>query len=189
MPQSRLQDTARGYGWISIGLHWISAIAIVAIWIAGNSIGAGGGDFEAALRLHTSLALSAYAVLAARIFWRLKSGHPGRLPTQWRISFGLGMLLHYGLLLCMIGMLVSGPLLAWCGGLPLQLFDWTLLPPVTPKPAAFALLQKFHATTASLLMIGVLLHILGVLFHLPIAKDRTFEKMMIADKGDSAGRR
>jgi cytochrome b561 len=58
-----------------------------------------------------------------------------------------------------------------------------------PRPAAFAFLLKFHATTASMLMIGVLLHVGAVLIRLPIPKDGTFEKMMVPARGKSAEER
>jgi cytochrome b561 len=74
----RTSDTRTGYGWISIALHWITAIVILTIWFIGSSIqsdvAAGSTD---TLRLHTSIAITAYLLLWGRIVWRFWQGHPG----------------------------------------------------------------------------------------------------------------
>ena len=74
----RWRDTRTGYGWLSIALHWLTAIAILTIWFVGSSIQndlAAGS--ESSLRLHTSIAISAYVLLWFRVIWRFKQGHPG----------------------------------------------------------------------------------------------------------------
>ena len=79
----RIFDTRTGYGWISIALHWLTAIAILTIWFIGSSIQSdlATGSFET-LRLHTSIAITAYVLLWARIIWRFRQGHPDALPEQ-----------------------------------------------------------------------------------------------------------
>ena len=61
----RAQDTPSGYGIVSIALHWLTAIIVLVIWFVGSSIRAG-DDPESTLRLHTSIALTAYVLLWAQ---------------------------------------------------------------------------------------------------------------------------
>jgi cytochrome b561 len=176
----RYRDTAYGYGWVSILLHWATAAAIVGIWFVGDSIGAPGtGSRDSMLHRHTTIALLSYAALVLRVAWRVGHGHPQRLPMQGKFSFLMGQWLHYALLFGVVVMLVSGPLLAWSGGLPLRLLEWTLPAPFSPSPATFAWMHRIHASTAALLMLGVVLHVGAVLAHLPIPKDPTFERMIV----------
>ena len=89
------QDRDGGYGWISIALHWLTAVAIGALLFAGDSIGVVGAD---ARNFHTTVGAIAWLFLAARIVWRLQQGHPPRAQGQGRLSFILGMAVHYVLL-------------------------------------------------------------------------------------------
>ena len=174
------KDTAYGYGWVSILLHWVAAGAIVGIWFVGDSIAAADtANRDSMLHRHTTMALVSYIVLVLRVAWRAKHGHPRRLPMQGRIGFVLGKWLHYGLLVGVLVMLISGPLLAWSGGLPLRLLEWTIAAPFDASAATFAWMHRIHASTAALLMLGVLLHVGAVLAHLPLPKDPTFERMII----------
>ena len=87
--RSRLRDTAAGYGWISIALHWITGVAVLVLLFVGSSI-ASAEDRDGMVLLHTSIALSSYAFLWARIVWRVRTGHPGPLPNQRRSFFLVG---------------------------------------------------------------------------------------------------
>src|SRR5690606_11531691 len=93
----RTEDTANGYGWVSIALHWLTAIVILTIWFIGSSITAQEdmAEHERLLRLHTSIAILAYALLWVRIVWRFVKGHPGPLPGQAGLFYAIGKYTHY----------------------------------------------------------------------------------------------
>jgi cytochrome b561 len=179
MAALRLNDSGHNYGWVSIVLHWLTAAAIIALWIVGDSIDADGGKyFDQTLRLHTTIGLSMYPFLAARIFWRLHCGHPGRLPTQGRIAFSTGKFTHYVMIYCLLALIVSGPLMAWAGALPLRLFDRALPAPFGPSLPLFNVLHEIHVFASSALALLALAHICSVFIHMMIPKDKTFDKIM-----------
>ena len=95
---------------------WITAIIVLTIWFIGSSIHADPATTESTLRLHTSIAISAYALLWVRIVWRFGSGHPGPLPEQNGIFHTIGRWCHYAMLGAIGAMLLSGPLMAWARG-------------------------------------------------------------------------
>ena len=67
----RTRDTRTGYGWISIALHWLTAIVILTLWFIGSSIQSDlATGSTSTLRLHTSIAITAYVLLWARVIWR-----------------------------------------------------------------------------------------------------------------------
>src|SRR5690349_13328298 len=88
----QLRDTPNSYGWISIGLHWITAFGIFALLFAGSSIG--GEISSTALRLHTTVALCLYAVFWWRIVRRIRQGHPTFAGPARPISHALASFVH-----------------------------------------------------------------------------------------------
>lgn len=178
----RLEDTRTGYGWLSIALHWLTAIVVLALWFIGSSIrGESGIEQERVLRLHTSIAILAYAFLWARIIWRFKKGHPGPLEKQGGVFFLIGKYTHYVLLLAIAVMLVSGPLMVWARGASIHVLDWFAIPSPFPMSIAlFEAMQAVHVWCSRVLIIGTVLHIGGVYKHAAFNQDGTFAKMLVA---------
>ena len=55
----QLTDTPAGYGWISILLHWVTAVVIIVMLFAGSSIASTDPqERSAALNFHTSLSFA-----------------------------------------------------------------------------------------------------------------------------------
>src|SRR5207247_89744 len=84
----RVRDTTTGYGWISIALHWLAAAIVLTMWTIGIMSQAAGGESDPWLvHLHTTIGMTAYALLWGRIIWRFTVGHPGPLPAQSAFLF------------------------------------------------------------------------------------------------------
>ena len=182
----RLRDSPTGYGWVSIGLHWAAAGLVVALWFVGESINAQGDPSPLQnIRLHTTLGLCAYVLLTARVAWRFTEGHPGRSPRLGRFSFRSGLLVHYILVAGIAVMLLTGPLMAWSGGLPLAIFGFEIPSPFGRSPGLFEILHWIHRQTATVLMSVTALHILGVTKHVVFDRDGTLDKMMVPEPAAS----
>jgi cytochrome b561 len=167
-------DRDGGYGWISIALHWLTAAAILVLLFAGDSIATAG---EPARRLHTTLASSAWAILLARVVWRLWQGHP-RSPAVGPLSFYAGAIVHYLLLAGILAMLVSGPMAGWASGG----FDIPGLsvPGANPAmPSVHAIARTIHVAGATTLAIGTAAHVAGVLKHMFVDRDHTLDRIMV----------
>ena len=187
-----LKDTATGYGWISIALHWITAVWIVVLLFLGNTIDtvAGEGRNEAVVA-HTSLAMLGYLVLLLRIVWRFYHGHPAPAPRQKRgPAYTLGRWTHMAMLVALALMLVSGPLMVWSSGNDIVVYDWFVVP--GPLPTSFSLSDLFHSVhtwSALVIFLGILLHLGGVYKHLAFNQDGTLTKILIADKSGTTDER
>lgn len=180
-----MRDTATGYGWISIALHWAAACVILSLWFIGNSLTSPEmGGYADMVHTHTTLAVSAYALLWFRIWWRLKVGHPGPLPRQEGFSFELGKVAHYLMLAGLGVMLVSGPLMAWSLGEPIHVYALRIPSPYGVQPLLRTVTHTVHVWGANLIIFSVLLHVLGVIKHAAFNRDGTFDKMMVAAKED-----
>ncbi len=90
-----------------------------------------------------------------RIWWRLKQGHPGPLPGQAGWTFTLGKIVHYILLAASGVMIVTGPLMAWSGEMPIRFFQHFTLPnPIGSNPALFDIALDAHIGGAVTLAAG-----------------------------------
>ncbi len=176
-----MNDTATGYGWVSIVLHWVTALLILYLLYLGSTIGSLEGDARLlAVKRHTSVAIASFALLLGRIVWRFAVGHPGPMPEQQGWAFALGKLTHYAILLALCLMLVSGPLMQFSYGRPIEVFDWFAIP--SPFAADFeraALLHSIHKSSAIFIFLGVILHIGGVYKHTAFNQDGTLAKIII----------
>lgn len=183
-----LKDTAAGYGWVSIALHWITFVSISLLLYFGSSIGAYEGTArEEMLRLHTSMAAVSYVFLWARVIWRFVWGHPGPTEDQGRIAFFVGKWTHMAMMVVLSIMLVTGPLTAWLGGQAIDVFDWFMISsPFEPNLSLAASVHRVHRWTAIALFIAILLHIGGVYKHLAFNQDGTFTKMLFPRKASRA---
>lgn len=183
----RTGDTTTGYGWISIALHWITAIIVLTIWFIGASINADPevGISEETLRLHTSIAICAYVLLWARVVWRFMKGHPGPLPGQAGAFYAIGKYTHYIMLAAIGAMLISGPIMAWSRGQPLYVFDWFTIPgPFGMNVALFDAMHAIHVWCSRIIIVGTILHLGGVYKHAAFNQDGTFGKMLVAARKD-----
>ena len=175
----RTQDTPNGYGIISIALHWLTAIIVLVIWFIGSSIRAG-EDPESTLRLHTSIALTAYVLLWARIVWRFYKGHPGPMPKQAGVFYALGKYTHYIMLVAIAAMLVSGPLMVWSLEDSLHVFDWfALQSPLALNMPLHDMMYSVHKWCSRIIIVGTILHLGGVYKHAAFNQDGTFSKMLV----------
>jgi cytochrome b561 len=179
-----LRDTTTGYGWLSIALHWLTAIVILVLLFVGDTISTLEGQArEDALLLHTSIAMTSYILLWARIVLRFVSGHPGPLPTQRGLFFHVGKYAHYALLIAIGVMLVTGPLMAWFAGAGIGVWDWFVIPsPFEQNFAVRDILHGLHAGAAVVILLLTILHIAGVYKHAAFNQDGTFGKMLIPAK-------
>jgi cytochrome b561 len=182
----RLRDTRTGYGWISIALHWLTAIAILTIWFVGSSIEADvaiGSD--STLRLHTSIAICAYVLLWIRVLWRFKQRHPGPMPGQAGFFYDVGKYTHYLILIAVGAMLISGPLMVWSRGDVIHVFDWFAIPgPFGAHMWLLDIVHPIHVWCSRIIIIGTVLHLGGVYKHAAFNQDGTFGKMLVASRED-----
>jgi cytochrome b561 len=181
--RARLADVADGYSWASILLHWTAAAAVAALWVIGSSTqGAAGSDAGAIIRLHTTIAVCAYPFLWIRILWRVKARHPQPAPNHNRVFASIGAAVHYVMLAAVAGMLLSGPLMVWSGGGEIHVAVGAIRSPFPPFPALHEAMRSLHGALATTIAACVGLHVLGVLKHVAIDRDRTLDRMIIAGR-------
>ena len=181
-------DPPGGYGWVSILLHWATVVVLLPLWFVGYATSHPGSESVIKLiHIHTTIAVSGYALLWLRILWRFREGHPAPRPRQQGWSFQLGKFVHYLLLVAIAVMLVSGPLMAWSTGNPIHVFSAAIPSPLPKLPHLFTALLAVHRTTSRIIMLAILVHVCGVLKHIAFNHDGTLNRILVAARRPTSG--
>lgn len=130
--------------------------------------------------LHVSIGVIAILPILFRVFWRVREGFPAPLPGP-RWQHVTAKIVHWGLLIVLIGMVVSGPLAAWSSPqATIEVFGLFAIPsPFGASPGLHEAMENMHAVLARpFLLVFIAIHILAVLKHLVIDRDRTLARMV-----------
>jgi cytochrome b561 len=160
--ENALYDRPDSFGWVSILVHWVTTIVIIALWFIGRSISEQDSleAIDARRSLHVTIALCAWLVLLFRIVWRLRQGHP-RAKGQTMFIHRVARTVHYVMLVVIAAMMTSGPAVAFVDNQAIS---------------GFAL--KVHAMSASILFALVLIHLGGTLKHIIFHEDDTIVRIL-----------
>ena len=176
-----IKDAPSGYGWISIGLHWANAVAVVMLWFIGNKLvseGTSAGEAAELLRVHTSVAMAVFALICVRIGWRFYWGHPKGLPDQGRIPFLIARTVHYTLLITVATLLISGPLEMWFAGEAIPFFDLGAIPsPFAANESLRDFFTNAHRWGSNVLFVVALVHMTAAARQLVFGRGETARRM------------
>lgn len=174
-------NTRAAYGWAAIGLHWISAGGVLALYLLGERMEEASGRTAklAAQDLHASVGVLLFTFLAARLLWSASQPTPRPLePNRW---LQMAAKTVQALFLLMIAVLiVTGPLAIWSAARPIEVFDLFAIP--SPFPTRVAWLheatEEIHGAASKLFWPLIALHVAGALKHLVIDRDGTLQRML-----------
>lgn len=174
------RDTRDGYGVASIALHWLTAVLVVALLIVAIYADLLPRDDGRPLRfLHVSLGLLFIPVFLARLFWRLRSGHP-------KTHYGSRLITYFGeltwrvLLFAPAIMIATGPFLSWLHGRPLSFFGiFELASPFAKDHELRVALAEVHAFAGYAILAFVGLHLAGVIKHFVIDRENVLKRMIV----------
>jgi cytochrome b561 len=177
----RIRNSAKTYGSIAIGLHWIVAVLVPAAWISGHL-----GDMlprashDMGLLMHASLGLSMLGFALARLAWRLADPPPVPEATKfgsWTVHASeIVHLLIYGI---MFAIPVLGILTQFARGYGLPVFGlFEIASPWVGNRNFAHDMKEMHEALANGLMILIALHAGAALAHHYWLHDRTLKRMV-----------
>lgn len=174
-------DTHERYGRLRATLHWVLALLIVAMLVAGFGAIAPMDDADptkvGVVRIHMAIGLSIAAILLITLPLAYFGPQPKPLPSGNRVLDALAGLTHHLLRLTTVGIVLSGIATAAISGIPAVVFGGASdrLPPGVADLTAF----RVHALLACVLGTLVALHVVGALFHAFVKRDGIFGRMSI----------
>lgn len=176
----RMTDAARGYGLVSVALHWIVAAFITFLFVSGQVMAAlentpGARDVR---MVHISIGAIAAAFIIARVVWRIAQGSPEKIGGDTALN-KLAVVIQWLLLAAMLGSVLTGVLTVWSNGRDVMVFGWFALPtPMGKNEALHHLLEEVHELLANTIAAMVVLHVLGAVKHLVIDRDGVMRRML-----------
>ncbi|MBK8544513.1 MAG: cytochrome b/b6 domain-containing protein [Caulobacteraceae bacterium] len=129
-------NSKSGYGWLSIALHWLAAIAVIVMLVTGFQAAFAGDAGDRAARsalmgLHISVGASVALLLLARVLSNYGQPRPAP-PEQAPVLKFLSSATHQVLLLAILVQVISGPLAVWSGGRAVNVFGLFFLGSLSP---------------------------------------------------------
>jgi cytochrome b561 len=181
-------NSREGYGWLSIVLHWLAAIAVIVMLATGFRADMAGdaGDREmraALMGLHVSFGAAFALVLLARVLASYAQPRPSPPEQAPALKF-MASATHQILLLAILIQVISGPLAVWSGGRAINIFDVVSIasPFAERNDGVHEFAEVMHAIGRWTLVVAIALHVAGALKHAMIDRDGVLQRML-APKG------
>ncbi|MCB1423300.1 MAG: cytochrome b/b6 domain-containing protein [Nitratireductor sp.] len=167
-----------GYSRLSIALHWIAAVAVIALFFTHE-----GDRGSAQYAFH----VGGGAILGVLIVWRALRrpfrGFPAK-PDQPAILNLISTIVLWALLAAMVITVVTGYFLPWSLGAPIDLFSMAEIPsPMSRSRDLHEAMEEIHEIAGQAILPLVVLHVLGALKHAIIDKDGVMQRMSKAIGG------
>jgi cytochrome b561 len=172
-----IKSSALKYGSVAIAFHWLSAILITGMFVAGivASETVDPGQKAAILRIHAPVGLAVLGLTVLRIVWWLvadKKPLASAGQPRWQRIFARWI--HRLFYVAILAMTASGIWLMNASGAGEVIFQGADAP--LPAFETFAAYQA-HSTIALVMEVLFVLHVLAALYHQFIRKDRLLARM------------
>lgn len=175
-----LGNSSQCYGWISIAIHWLMALAIfgmfgLGVWMV--ELDYYDAWYHRAPWVHRSVGLLLLGLLVFRLAWRWINIVPEIMGRPWERVVALWV--HRGHYLIMFALMISGYLISTADGRGIDLFGWFEVPALLPaEKGREELAGLVHRIVAWGLMGYVAMHAAAALKHHFIDKDATLLRML-----------
>ncbi|MCL7928977.1 cytochrome b [Halomonas llamarensis] len=173
-------NTRSGWGIISIVLHWLSAVAIIGLFILGwwmTGLGYYDSWYNQAPWIHRSIGVLLFFFTLMRLTWRLFQPTPHAEGSRFEaLAAHIG---HIALYVLLLSVMVSGYLISTAKGSGIGVFGWFEVPALLyglPNQASLA--GDIHWYSALALIVLAAGHSLAALKHHVIDHHKTFVRML-----------
>lgn len=175
------QNTPARYGTLSIAMHWLMALLIVALYacIELHEAYPKGSDTRAALKTwHFMLGLSVFFLVWLRLLLRVLQVQPAIEPPPVAWQRFLAGLVHVALYVFMIGMPLAGWVVLSGEGKPVPFFGLELPALIAQNKETAERVEEIHKTVGTIGYALVGVHAVAALFHHYVLRDNTLTRML-----------
>ncbi len=176
-----LKNTHEEWGSVSMALHWLVVVLILAMAWIGLTMGdlPNGPDKVATYALHKSIGITILALVVLRLAWRLYAGAPTAVAGTPGWQERVASLTHWALYALLLAMPLSGWLLNSASGFPLQWFGLFNLPALTGRDHDLhELAEEIHELLFWVLVALVVAHAAAAFYHHLFQRDATLARML-----------
>jgi cytochrome b561 len=175
------RNSIHRYGSLSIGLHWLMLVLLVAVYacIELRELFPKGSDPREALKLwHYMLGLSVLVLVWLRLAVHMIGPVPRIEPEPASWQKLLAKLMHFALYVLMIGAPLAGWLILSAEGEPVPFFGLELPALVAENKGLAKVAEEIHETAGTVGYWLVGLHAAAALFHHYAVRDDTLRRML-----------
>ncbi len=176
-----IRNSAAKWGWVSIGLHWITALLVISLAVVGllmSELPTSALKMQI-YALHKSFGLTVLALTILRLAWRLLAGAPDDIAGP-RLQTLAAKAVHGAMYVLLFAIPLSGWLYNSASGFSLRWFGVVSLPKLftgfNPQLKQFA--HETHETLFYLLAALLLIHAGAALYHHYRVHDETLTRML-----------
>lgn len=165
----------------TIVLHWTSAILVILMWLAGQTIDffPKGTPRISARSMHICVGVALALLLAVRIAWRIRGG--AKLPAQAGLDAVAARTVHVLLYLLLAAVVIAGFACVWIRGD--TIFNLFTVPAFRPGDTALRhSAVDLHGLLANCLLALAGVHALAALWHQFVRKDQLLRRMWPSQK-------
>jgi len=176
------KNTGSRYGSVSIAMHWLMLVLLVAVYATINlhDIAPKGTELRAAFKTwHFMLGLAIFVLVGARLVSRFFSGATPRIePPVARWQLKAAHIMHVALYAFMIAMPLLGWLALSAGAKPIPFFGLEFPALIGPDKGLASALKDVHEAIGTFGYYLIGLHALASLFHHYVLRDNTLIRML-----------
>lgn len=180
-----MQQPARTFGLEMILLHWIVAVAMVAVVVYGLISGYAetAEETQSAMVVHQSIGMAILILAVVRVIVRLRRPAPPLPPGMPRYQKVAAAATHGLLYFTLFAFPITGYVALAARGRTVSIFGLFDLPNIVPRNLSLAAdADNLHITAQWALYGLVILHVVAALYHQFIVKDGVLLRMWPARK-------
>ena len=176
------RNTTSSWGWVSLLLHWITAVLIYGLFILGVwmvDLSYYDDWYRTAPDIHRSLGILLLIATIPRILWRRSHAAPKPLPNHKPWEHKAASIAHLLMVLFIVTVIVSGYFISTADGRSIQVFNWFEIPATLHGiQNQEDIAGEIHFILAVLLVALSAVHAAAAIKHHFIDKDSTFRRML-----------
>lgn len=178
----QVRNTSSRFGVISIGMHWLIAVAVFGLFALGYwmvDLSYYDDWYRTAPHIHRSIGILLLIVMVLRLTWRFINPAPRPLPNHSRFEVFAAHSAHLLLYVLIFVAMISGYLISTADGSSISVFDWFEVPSVTGQIKGMEdTAGLVHYWTTWVLVVLALVHGLAAIKHHVIDRDDTLRRML-----------
>lgn len=184
------KNSAQGWGWTSIVIHWISALVLIALFALGLwmvDLTYYDEWYRTAPYIHKSMGVLLLGLTLVRLVWYYSNQRPKLLESYSDIEKTAAKWAHGLMYLFMFLVMISGYFISTADGRSIDIFGWFEIPAVVLMiENQEDLAGDIHFVLSVLLISIVVVHAAAAMKHHWVDKDPTLKRMLgIRSQGTS----
>jgi len=176
-----IKNSKHGYGRLSIGMHWLMALAFIGMYLLGDyMVGLDYYDswYHRAPEIHKGIGILLALTMLFRFIWNRSQPRPLDLGDK-ALHNRLAHLAHNLFYLMVLLLLVTGYLISTAKGKGIDVFELFSIPAVLPEnPDRGEIAGDIHEIIATIFILLAMLHAVAAIYHHFVAKDFTLKRML-----------